>query len=280
MPPPSYPPPPVPGPTQHRQDSSPTFFKGLPPPLPSPNKSPTSPHPKKPPPPFPPPSILRDAPNKAPPPPLPYNAYPQKPPTPSSSPAPPLPPPPNLKKSLQSRTATLPEGGADRRDRWPLPTVTVQSPATLPICNQLESRMVLDGPAHNSNVTGTGEGGHSPSSNRHRAISTHSNKPGLPLPPPPNSKGLNHAFTSPPVSPPDPLSLTHPSSLHHPPLVLAPRSPHLLPEPKPGPSSRLLAPKPPPPTIKPPSPTVKPPSPTIKPPLPPVKHRHRGPSNQ
>ncbi|KAM6984682.1 SH3 domain-binding protein 2 [Aplochiton taeniatus] len=92
-PPPSYPPPlaPAPSPFQLRQDSCPGFFKGLPPPLPQPNKTPTSPFPKKPPPSFPPPSLHhQDSTNKGPPPPLPYTPHLQKP----SAPSPPPPPPP------------------------------------------------------------------------------------------------------------------------------------------------------------------------------------------
>ncbi|XP_071322546.1 SH3 domain-binding protein 2 isoform X2 [Trachinotus anak] len=139
-PPPSYPPPPVP--SQLRQDSSAGFHKGPPPPIPSQHRIPTSPLPKKPLPSVPPPSILKD-PNKGLPPPLPFAPHLQKP----SYPAPP-PPPPNPKRTPQNRTTSTVEPAGDKRDWRPLLVNSGQSPATLPICDQLETRMVLNGPAH------------------------------------------------------------------------------------------------------------------------------------
>ncbi|XP_029371739.1 SH3 domain-binding protein 2 isoform X3 [Echeneis naucrates] len=122
-PPPSYPPPPVPAVFQLHLDSSTAFSKGPPPPIPPQHKVPTALLTRKPLPSHPPPSILKD-PNKGLPPPLPFAPHLQKP----SYPGPP-PPPPNPKR-------------------------THQSTITLPICDQLETRMILNGPAHCSLKTG------------------------------------------------------------------------------------------------------------------------------
>ncbi|XP_071762778.2 SH3 domain-binding protein 2 isoform X1 [Centroberyx gerrardi] len=230
-PPPSYPPPPVPAALQHRQDSITSFHKGPPPPVPPHNKTPTSPLPKKPPPSFPPPCIQKDPP-KGLPPPLPFAPHLQTP----SSLTPPLPPPPNAKRSLPGRMASMPEPGSDKRGGRPLPAVSVQSPATLPICNQLESRMVLNGPSHSS-----AGGSHSPGVSRHLGLG----RPGPPLPPPPNIGGSPRGFLTPRSGTLDP-----PPPAHTPPSLPPPLSPH----PKPGPHK----PKPPPPCFKPPVPTARP----------------------
>ncbi|KAI9519223.1 hypothetical protein NQZ68_030755, partial [Dissostichus eleginoides] len=135
-PPPSYPPPPVPG-LSPRQDSIPVFHKGLPPPIPPVHRNPSSPLPKKPPPSAPPPSILKDP--RGPPPPLPYAPHLEK------SSTPPHPPPPNAKRTIQGRAAPVVQSGTDKRDRRSMPGVTIQTPA---ICNQFGSLMGLNGPAH------------------------------------------------------------------------------------------------------------------------------------
>ncbi|KAM4635245.1 SH3 domain-binding protein 2 [Polymixia lowei] len=245
-PPPSYPPPPVPATLQLRQDSSLGFHKGPPPPVPMPNKPLTSPVPRKTPPPFPPPTIQKDSPNKGPPPPPPpFSPHLPKP----SCLTPPPPPPPNSsKRQLQGRTPSMPEPGSDKRDRRPLPAVTIQSPATLPICNQLESRMVLNGPAHSSGIAG---GSHSPGNNRH------STKPSSLLPPPPNIAGIPRASISQRSGALDPPIPSHASSPHPPPLSRPPTSPHLLAQHKTGPHQRPSVPRPPPPKVKPPVPTAK-----------------------
>ncbi|XP_042365155.1 SH3 domain-binding protein 2 isoform X2 [Plectropomus leopardus] len=227
-PPPSYPPPPVPAAIQLRPDSSPVFHKGPPPPVPPQHRIPSSPLPKKPPPSVPPPSILKD-PNKGPAPPLPFAPHLHK------SSTPPPPPPPNAKRTFQSRVASVGGAGSDRRDWRPLPAVSVQSPATLPICDQLESRMVLNGPTHQPlNAAGSKSLGNS----HHMVISIPRSKPGLPSHA--NIAGSNLRPTT-----ADSLSPNHkPPS--HPPL-----SPLLGLHNKPGLS------KPPPPTVKPPLPAAK-----------------------
>ncbi|XP_046901710.1 SH3 domain-binding protein 2 isoform X3 [Hypomesus transpacificus] len=146
-PPPSYPPPPVPG--QNRQDSASSHFKSLPPPVPLPNRTSTSTVLKKPPPPYPPPKHTETPVSKGPPPPLPFAPHLTKacldrsPPSLSPSPTPPPLPPASLKKPALGRVSnTLPVGG-DQRDRVAV-SVSLKSPATLPICNDLKNRMVLD----------------------------------------------------------------------------------------------------------------------------------------
>uniref|UniRef100_A0A667WWL5 SH3-domain binding protein 2 n=1 Tax=Myripristis murdjan TaxID=586833 RepID=A0A667WWL5_9TELE len=262
-PPPSYPPPPVPSPLQHRQDSTnAAFHKGLPPPVPQHGKAPSSPVPKKTPPPYPPHSNLKDAAVKGPPPPLPFAPHLQKSP---SSLTPPPPPPSSAKRPLPGRMASVPAPGTDPRDRRTPPVVTIQSPATLPICDQLESRMMLNGPGRPHLVAG---GNRSPGNTRHSV------KPTPPALPPPNPGGYHRSdpptlsptpsphlplhspplpAPSPHLSPPSPhLS---PSSSHPPPpSSLPPLSPHL----KPGLPGKPPMQKPPPPTGKPPMPAAKP----------------------
>ncbi|KAM3599308.1 uncharacterized protein V6R79_003543 [Siganus canaliculatus] len=177
-PPPSYPPPPVPSAFQHRPDSSQGFHKGPPPPVPSQHRIPTSPLPRKPPPSIPPPSILKD-PNKGPPPLLPYGLPLHK----TMSDTPPPPPPPNQKRTVQSRATS------ERREWRNLPSVSIQNPATLPICEQLETRMVLNGP--------TDIGGSQLLSNNHHGLVN------------------NHRKLSPPTHPPQPS---------HPPVSLLPKT--------------------------------------------------------
>ncbi|GAA6233984.1 SH3 domain-binding protein 2 isoform X1 [Lates japonicus] len=215
-PPPSYPPPPVPTPFQLRQDSSSGFHKGPPPPLPLQHRIPTAPLPKKPLPFALPPSILKD-PNKGPPPPLPFAPHLQK----QSSSAAPPPPPPNLKRTPQNWATSVGEPGNDKRDWKPLPAVSVQSPATLPICDQLETRLALNGPAHCPLNTG---GSQSLGSN---LMMSNLRKPTVPTT---HSANIGGSTIHPPLSP---LLKT---GLHNKPVI----------------------PKPPPPGVKPPLPTAKP----------------------
>ncbi|XP_028457577.1 SH3 domain-binding protein 2 isoform X2 [Perca flavescens] len=227
VPPPSYPPPPVPAAFQLRQDSSPGFHKGPPPAVPPLHRIPTSPLPKKTPPCAPPPSILKD-PNKGPPPPLPYAPHLHR----SISPTPPTPPPPNAKKTLQSQVASVGGPGNNKRD-W-----RSQTPATLPICEQLESRMVLNGPAHRSlNALGSQSMG----SNHHKETSQPRSKPCLP--PQVNVGGANLR----PV-------MSDAPSLNKPPL---PGHPSLSPLLRAGLLNKPPVPKPPPPTLKPALPAAK-----------------------
>ncbi|XP_018558053.1 SH3 domain-binding protein 2 isoform X2 [Lates calcarifer] len=212
-PPPSYPPPPVPTPFQLRQDSSSGFHKGPPPPVPPQHRIPTAPLPKKPLPFAPPPSILKD-PNKAPPPPLPFAPHLQK----QLSGAPP-PPPPNLKRT-QNWATSVGEPGNDKRDWKPLPAVSVQSPATLPICDQLETRLALNGPAHGPLNTGGSQ------SLGNNLMMSNLRKPTVPT----HSANIGGSTIHPPLSP---LLKT---GLHNKPVI----------------------PKPPPPGVKPPLPTAKP----------------------
>lgn len=141
-PPPSYPPPPVPTAIQHHQDSGAGLHKCTPPPLPPLHRMPTCAMPRK----LPSitssitPSILKD-PNKGPPPPFPFPPHLHK----SMSFTPPPPPPPNAKRPLQGRVTSF--WGTDKTDQRNLPAVSIQSPATLPFCNLLETSMVLNGPA-------------------------------------------------------------------------------------------------------------------------------------
>ncbi|XP_070780544.1 SH3 domain-binding protein 2 isoform X2 [Enoplosus armatus] len=234
-PPPSYPPPPVPAAFQLRQDSNLGFHKGPPPPIPSPHRIPTSPLPKKPPPSVPPPSILKD-PNKGPPPPLPFAPHLHK----SFSPAAPPPPPPNAKRTLQSRVQSVGGPGNDKRDWRPPPALSILSPATLPICDQLETRMVLKGPAYCPLGAG---GSQSLGNNHHGVMSNHRSKPSLP---PPHSTNTGGSTLRPVMS--DSPSSSHPPLPGHPPL-----SPLL----KTGLHNKPGTPKPPPPTVKPPLPAGK-----------------------
>ncbi|CAB1352227.1 unnamed protein product [Coregonus sp. 'balchen'] len=153
VPPPSYPPPPVP--CQFRMESMSGFCKGLPPPVPAPNRSTTSPLPKKPPAPLPPPKLgevshnqhgHKDIPNKGPPRPPPTHLKPSSERS-AWSPKSPIPPPPpmaSLKMQAmmgQISISTIP--GGKHKDRMPPVPVTLQSPATLSICSDLERKMVL-----------------------------------------------------------------------------------------------------------------------------------------
>uniref|UniRef100_UPI0037E70D1D SH3 domain-binding protein 2 isoform X2 n=1 Tax=Semicossyphus pulcher TaxID=241346 RepID=UPI0037E70D1D len=221
-PPPSYPPPPVPAVFQLRPDFSQGFSKGPPPPVPPLHRLPTSLLPKKPMPSVPPPSILKDQ-TRGLPPPLPFAPHLHK----SNSPSPPPPPPPNPKK-IQSRTTSM---GGPRTDKWPLPAISVLSPATLPICDKLESRMVLNGPAHASLTTGRSQS--IGNSNGMNFLS----KPALPPPHSPNMGG-----SSPRLVTSDSLTSSNP-----------PLSPLL----KTGFHNKPAVPKPPPPAFKPPLPAAK-----------------------
>ncbi|XP_034752177.1 SH3 domain-binding protein 2 isoform X2 [Etheostoma cragini] len=239
VPPPSYPPPPVPAASQLRQDSNPGFHKGTPPAVPPQNKILTCPLPKKTPPSVPTPSILKD-PNKGSAPPLPFAPHLHR----SISPTPPPPPPPNAKKTLPSRVTSVGGPGNDKRDWRPLTSLSVQTPATLPICDQLESRLVLNGPSHHSlNALGS----QSMCSNHHREMSNPRGK--LSLPPQVNIGGAN---LKPVKSEALSLNKTPPS---HPPLPCHPPLPPLL---KAGLLNKPAAPKPPPPTLKPQLPAAKP----------------------
>ncbi|XP_051268148.1 SH3 domain-binding protein 2 isoform X3 [Dicentrarchus labrax] len=228
-PPPSYPPPPVPA--TFRQDSSPGFHKGVPPPVPPQNRIPTSALPKKPPPSVPPPSILKDL-SKGPPPPIPFAPHLHK----SFSSNPPPPPPPNVKKPLQSRTTSMGGPWSDGRERRNLPAVSIQSPATLPICNQLETRMVLNGPAHCPLNTG---GSQSLGNNQHGGLGNLRSKPSLPIPHSANIGGTHlrpvMSLNQTSMPGPPPLSPLLKTGLHN----------------KPG------IPKPPLPTVKPQLPAAK-----------------------
>lgn len=159
-PPPSYPPPPVPAVFHVRHDSTLSLPKVSAPPVLSQHRIPTSPLPKKPSVTVPPPPVLKDS-SKGPPPPIPFAPHLHK----SSSDAPPPPPPSNLKKTFQNRATSVGGGGNDRRERRLLPAISVQTPATLPICEKLQSRMVLNGPAHCS----LGVGGSQLLSNNHKS---------------------------------------------------------------------------------------------------------------
>lgn len=225
-PPPSYPPPPVPALFPSRQDSSPgPFNKGPPPPIPQ-HRMPTSPLPKKPPPSIPPPSIPKDL-GKGVPPPIPFAPHLHKPPSPN----PPPPPPPNPRKTLQGRAISLGGNGNDKSSWRGVPAVSIQSPATLPICEHLETRMALNGPAQASINAG---GSQSLTNNHLRS------KPSLPT----------SQSTSPLGSM---LSLNHTPSGHPPPPGHPPLSPLL----KAGLHNKPTMPKPPPPTAKPPVPAAK-----------------------
>ncbi|XP_061733141.1 SH3 domain-binding protein 2 [Nerophis ophidion] len=133
-PPPSYPPPPVP---QHHQGVCPSIRKGRPPPVPSHSRIPSRQKnlPLKPPP------ILKDT-NKGPPPPPPFIRQLHKP---FSDIPPPLPPPNTQQRPLRSPAQSAVQTETNRSG-WrslPLPSTT-----TLPICERLQTRMVLDGADH------------------------------------------------------------------------------------------------------------------------------------
>ncbi|XP_026153464.1 SH3 domain-binding protein 2 isoform X2 [Mastacembelus armatus] len=219
-PPPSYPPPPVPS----------GLHKGPPPPIPSQPTISNSWVSKKPLPSVPPQSIIKD-PNKVPPP-IPFapHLY-NKPMTPSTQP----PSPPNVKKTLQSRTTSLGGPGKDKRDWRFLPAVSIQSPATLPICDQLETRMALNGPAHLPLNAG---GSQSVGSSHHAVVCNFRIKSSLPMPHSTNTGGTtlrpvmsdSWSFSQTSSSPPPP---------GHPPLSPKPPVPKLkpsLPATKPKPS--------------------------------------------
>ncbi|XP_041816127.1 SH3 domain-binding protein 2 isoform X2 [Chelmon rostratus] len=239
-PPPSYPPPPVPAAFQLRQDSSPSFHKGPPPPIPPQHRIPTSALPKKPLPSAPPPSILKD-PTKGPPPPLPFAPHLHN----SLSSTPPPPPPPNAKRALQSRATSVGGPRDDKRDWRNLPAISVQSPATLPICDQLETRMVLNGPTH---CPLNAVGSQSLGNNHHGLMSNHRSKPS---PPPSHSANIGGSLLRSTMS--SSLSLNQMSLSHPPPSGHPPLSPPL----KPGLHSKPGVPKPPPPTVKPQLPAAK-----------------------
>ncbi|KAK2888565.1 SH3 domain-binding protein 2 isoform X1 [Channa argus] len=233
-PPPSYPPPPVPAGLQIRQDSVQSLIKGPPPPTPSPQRIPTSLLPKKPSLSVLPPPILKDH-IKGPAPPLPFAPHLHNP----LSPMPPPPPPTNLKRTPQSGTGSLGGPRTGKRNQSPLPPITVQSPSTLPICEQLETRMALNGPAHCSNNAG---GSQSLSNNHHKEQRNFRSKPSLPVP------GVS---TVKPVMS-DSLFLNQTSSVHPPMPGHPPHSPLLKTA-----HNKTATNKPPLPLVKPPLPSAK-----------------------
>ncbi|XP_044000283.1 SH3 domain-binding protein 2 isoform X1 [Gambusia affinis] len=219
-PPPAYPPPPVPA-TSLRRESSPNIQKPTPPPVPGQHRNPTSPLPKK-------PSLshqpLQKEQSKGPPPPLPFAPHLQK--SPSPSPTPPALPPSSL-KTAQNRTISLGNTANDRRDLRSHSTVQVHSPATLPICDQLHNRMVLNGPVNSSPNTGS-------------------------------TQSLGNPCLRPKPSMPQPHTEVNLLSISAPSLPAKPPSSPLL---KSGLHNKLSIPKPPPPTPKPPQLLEKPKSP-------------------
>ncbi|XP_055369516.1 SH3 domain-binding protein 2 isoform X2 [Betta splendens] len=168
-PPPSYPPPPVPPVCLLRHDTNTALNKGLPPPIPPQHRVSSSSLPK-PPLSVSPSSTLNSS--KGPPPPLPFAPHLSKPS------APPLPPPSGHKKAFQGRAASMGAAGNDKRDCL-LPTMSVQSPATLPICEQLERRLALDATVHCSLKAG---GSQSLSSSHRVELSNHCTRPNIPTP--------------------------------------------------------------------------------------------------
>lgn len=239
-PPPSYPPPPVPSLCQVRQDSNAGFHKGPPPPIPSSHRIPSSLLPKKPPVSSSPSSTLEDQ-NKGPAPPVPFAPHLHKP----SSPTPPPLLPPNQKKPLPSRAASTGGAGNDKRDYRLPPTMSVQSPATLPICEQLEKRMVINGPAHCSFNVG---GSQSLGNNHCVELSNLRSKPSIPVP---NSANTGGSTVRPVMS--NSLSPSQTSSSHPPLPGHSPHSPLLRPglHNKPGITKPSPSPKPPVPGAKP-----------------------------
>lgn len=134
-PPPSYPPPPVPAAPHHHQNSSPGSIKApaaLTPPL---HRNPTSPLPRKPQPAVAPPPGLKDRPRGLPPP----VPHPQNP----LLSTPPPPPPPNA-KPVKGRFPSTEEHGVTERKSPPAALIQA---STLPICDNLETRMSLNGPS-------------------------------------------------------------------------------------------------------------------------------------
>ncbi|XP_040914452.1 SH3 domain-binding protein 2 isoform X1 [Toxotes jaculatrix] len=227
-PPPTYPPPPVPAALQLRQDSSSSFHKGPPPPIPSQHRIPASPLPKKPLPSAHPPSILKD-PNKGPPPPLPFAPHLQK----SLSPSPPPPPPPNPKKTFQNRATSFGGPGSDKRDWRPPQSISVQLPATLPICDQLDKRMVLNGPTHCAPKAG----GSQLQGNNHHGVISNLRKLTVPIP---QSANIGGSTVHPPLSPQlRPVPHNKPGVVKPPPLALKPP----LPAAKPGTALQRASPE-------------------------------------
>ncbi|XP_055087373.1 SH3 domain-binding protein 2 isoform X1 [Periophthalmus magnuspinnatus] len=129
-PPPSYPPPPVPLSALSNQLPPDSKAPPLPPPI---HRTPTSPLPKKPPPPIPPQPTHKHMP-----PDLPFASHLQRP-TPFPSVTPPLPPP------NPRRAVSRPRPGENLERP---PPITLQMPATLPICEKLESHLQLNHPVH------------------------------------------------------------------------------------------------------------------------------------
>ncbi|XP_075885370.1 SH3 domain-binding protein 2 isoform X3 [Nelusetta ayraudi] len=219
-PPPAYPPPPVPF-----QPSS-RLHKGPPPPLPPLHRLPNSPLPKKPPPAIPPPTLPKDF-AKAPPSPVPFTHLP--------SALPDL-PPPNVKRAAQSRLASTEGPGNDKTDSRNIPTVSFHSPPVVPMCQQFDNSLVLNGVSH---------GPPNPGGMKHldvlnNLLSKHS----------PVNSGLSH------LRPTGPKPLSHEQM----PCALPPVPGQLPPSPrlnKPGiPKPPLTSPKPQLPPTKPRSPAV------------------------
>ncbi|XP_068191310.1 SH3 domain-binding protein 2 isoform X2 [Antennarius striatus] len=171
-PPPSYPPPPVPAQCLPREDFSSASQKGRPPlPPPISVQHRISAIPKKAPPSVPPPPILRD-PSKGPPLPHPFTDHLHK----SLASTPPPPPPPNAKRTPHNRTAFIGGPRDGKTDRRNPPTISMKSPISLPISDQLETRMVLNGPIH----CPLNAEGNQPLGNIHHGMaSDHSSKPSL-----------------------------------------------------------------------------------------------------
>ncbi|XP_065821843.1 SH3 domain-binding protein 2 isoform X1 [Labrus bergylta] len=213
-PPPSYPPPPVPATFQLRQEFSPGFHKGAPPPVPPLHRIPTSPFPKKSLPSVSPPSTLKD-PNKGPPPPLPFAPHLHK----TVSSCPPPPPPPNPKRTLQSRTTSMGEPVMDKKDWGPqngpafcyLPAAGSQSQSNnhQGVTINLRSKPSLP-PSHVAKTGGSSL--HPVMLNSLTSLSTPPlspllktglhNRPAIPKPPPPTAKPpLPAAKSKPPGTP-------------------------------------------------------------------------------
>ncbi|XP_030625827.1 SH3 domain-binding protein 2 [Chanos chanos] len=132
-PPPSYPPPPVP--VHPKPD-----HKGPPPPVPPPpSKSAPSPVTKKGPPPIPSQCSPKEVINRGPPPPLPSAPHLQKPKLSVGS----MPPPPPLSSLKKQVTGKMSVSTLPVCERKPSPLIGMKGPATLPICSELESKMVL-----------------------------------------------------------------------------------------------------------------------------------------
>ncbi|XP_016894249.1 SH3 domain-binding protein 2 isoform X2 [Cynoglossus semilaevis] len=193
--PPSYPPPPVP--EAFRRDSSPVFLKGPPPPVPSHHRSPTLHIPKKSLPPFPPPPIPKDA-NKGPPPPIHFSPHLHK--IPSLEPPPP--PPPNPKRTPLSRGPPTTEPDGTKKEHR---LTSHPYPATLPICEQIESRMVLNRPTHPPLIFGANSLGHKPNNHRLSQIAGSCVRP-----------GTSESFCQPPLSDPPLLSAQLKTGLNKP----------------------------------------------------------------